>query len=45
MVNSGGGACAHHNNWRYTAEAVLRRFPDSRLTTHRRDGTDIAPPD
>ena len=45
MVNSGGGACAHHNNWRYTAEAVLRRHPDSRLTTHRRDGTDIAPPE
>ena len=45
MDNSGGGACGHHNNWRYTSGAKLRRHPDGRMTTHRRDGTDIAPPD
>jgi len=43
--NSGGGACGHHNNWRYTSQARLKRHPDGRLTTHRRDGSDIAPPD
>ena len=43
--NSGGAACGHHNNWRYTSGAKLKRHPDGRLTTHRADGTDIAPPD
>jgi hypothetical protein len=45
MDNSGGGACGHHNNWRYTTSARVRRHRNGRLTTHRRDGTDIAPPD
>ena len=45
IANSGGGACRHHNNWRYTSAAKLQRHPDGRLTTHRPDGTDIAPPD
>ncbi len=45
IANSGGGACSHHNNWRYTTNAKLQRHPDGRLTTHRPDGTDIAPPD
>ena len=45
IANSGGGACRHHNNWRYTSAAKLQRHPDGRLTTHRADGTDIAPPD
>ncbi len=45
IANSGGGACRHHNNWRYTTSAILQRHPDGRLTTHRADGTDIAPPD
>ena len=44
-VDNGGGACDHHNNWRYTARARIRRHPDGRTTTHRADGTDIAPSD
>jgi hypothetical protein len=37
IANSGGGACRHHNNWRYTSAAKLQRHPDGRLTTHRPD--------
>ncbi len=44
-VANGGGACDHHNIWRYTARATIRRHADGRITTHRADGTDIAPPD
>jgi hypothetical protein len=43
--NAAGGACGHHNDTRYTRKMRVRRHPDGRLTTHRPDGTDIAPPD
>ena len=44
-ADNGGGACHHHNHWRYTARATIRRHADGRITTHHTDGTDIAPPD
>lgn len=44
-VTNGDGRCTHHNNWRYIARATIRRHPDGRTTTHRPDGTDVAPPD
>jgi hypothetical protein len=43
--NAAGGACGHHNDTRYSRRMRVRRHPDGRLTTHRPDGTDIAPPD
>ena len=45
QVDNGGPACPHHNNWRYTSGARARRQPSGRWTTHRKDGTEIAPPD
>ena len=44
-VDNGGGACSHHNNWRYTSGARTRLQPNGRWSTHRADGTEIAPPD
>ena len=44
-AGNGDGACDRHNHWRYTARATIRRHADGRVTTHRADGTDIAPPD
>ena len=45
LDKAAGGACGHHNDTRYTRHMRVRRHPDGRLTTHRPDGTDIAPPD
>ena len=44
-TDNGSGTCDHHNHWRYTARATIRRHTNGRITTHRTDGTDIAPPD
>ncbi len=44
-VDNGGPACSHHNNWRYTSGARARLQPTGRWSTHRKDGTEIAPPD
>ncbi len=44
-VTNAGPACSHHNNWRYTSGARARLQPTGRWSTHRPDGTDIAPPD
>lgn len=45
QVDNGGPGCRHHNNWRYTAKAQTRLRPDGVWTTHRADGTRIAPAD
>jgi 5-methylcytosine-specific restriction endonuclease McrA len=44
-VTNGAPACSHHNNWRYTSGARTRLQPTGRWSTHRPNGTDIAPPD
>lgn len=36
--------CGHHNRWRHLTGATVRRRPDGTVTTHRADGTRIAPP-
>ncbi len=44
-VRNGGVACSHHNLWRYLTGATTRRRCDGSWTTHRKDGTELAPPD
>jgi hypothetical protein len=44
-VANGSLACRHHNNWRWIAKARVTFGPNGHWTTHRRDGTNIAPPD
>lgn len=44
-IHNAGLACTHHNHWRYLTNATTHRHPNGTYTTHRRDGTDIAPPD
>ncbi|MFN8020514.1 MAG: HNH endonuclease signature motif containing protein [Acidimicrobiales bacterium] len=36
--------CGHHNRWRHRTGATVTRQPDGTITTHRADGTRIAPP-
>ncbi|MEX0848484.1 MAG: HNH endonuclease signature motif containing protein [Ilumatobacteraceae bacterium] len=45
QVDNGGPGCRHHNNWRYTARAQTRLRDDGVWTTHRADGSRIAPAD
>ena len=43
-VHNGDIACGHHNRWRYTAKATVKRLPDGTIATYRADGTRIAAP-
>ena len=43
-VDNAGPACGHHNRWRYTTKANVKRLPDGTIATYRADGTRIAPP-
>jgi hypothetical protein len=44
-ITNGSLACQHHNNWRWIAKARVNRGPNGHWTTHRHNGTNIAPPD
>jgi len=43
-VCNGGGACGHHNRWRYAAQVTVVRLADGTFATYRPNGTRIAPP-
>jgi hypothetical protein len=43
-VCNGGGACGHHNRWRYAAQVTVVRLADGTFATFRPNGTRIAPP-
>ncbi len=44
-TDNGNPGCGHHNRFRHTAGIKVIRLPDGTIATHRRDGTQIAPPD